>query len=72
MDRAGDRWWPILGAVYFLVAVKRVRGMTLLSPAWKSSRMLVNTPVSVANSSTLTRAATLNDIKIGRDWIEHD
>jgi len=72
MDRAGDRWWPILGAVYFLVAVKRVRGMTLLSPAWKSSRMLVNTPVSVANSSTLTRAAALNDIKIGRDWIEHD
>jgi SAM-dependent methyltransferase len=66
MDRAGDRWWPILGAVYFLVAVKRVRGMTLLSPAWKSSRMLVNTPVSVANSSTLTGAAALNDIKIGR------
>ena len=25
--RTGDRWWPIFGAVYFLVAVKRVRGM---------------------------------------------
>ena len=30
MDRVGDRWWPVLGAVYFLVAVKRVRGMRLV------------------------------------------
>jgi len=37
-DRLGQRWWPILGAVYFLVAVKRVRGMHLLGPAWKPRR----------------------------------
>ena len=30
MDRAGDHWWPVLGSVYFLVAVKRVRGMRLV------------------------------------------
>lgn len=30
MDDAGDRWWPVLGAVYFIVAVKRVRGMHLV------------------------------------------
>lgn len=30
MDHAGDRWWPVLGAVYFIVAVKRVRGMRLV------------------------------------------
>ncbi len=30
MDRVGDRWWPVFGAVYFLVAVKRVRGMRLV------------------------------------------
>lgn len=30
MDRVGDRWWPVLGGVYFLVAVKRVRGMRLV------------------------------------------
>lgn len=35
MDEAGVRWWPILGAVYGLVAVKRVRGMRLFSPAFK-------------------------------------
>jgi SAM-dependent methyltransferase len=51
MDQAGARWWPFFGAVYFLVAVKRVRGMTLLNPAWKPARILANTPVSVANSS---------------------
>ena len=61
MDRAGDRWWPILGAVYFLVAVKRVHGMTLLSPAWKAPRVPASAPVSVANSATLTRAEALND-----------
>jgi SAM-dependent methyltransferase len=27
MDAVGERWWPIFGAVYFIVAVKRVRGM---------------------------------------------
>ncbi|TCP07179.1 methyltransferase family protein [Caldimonas thermodepolymerans] len=31
----GERWWPVLGAVYFLTAVKRVRGMRLIGPAWK-------------------------------------
>ena len=33
--RAGDRWWPICGAVYMVSAVKRVRGMRLVGPAWK-------------------------------------
>ena len=30
MDRTGERWWPVFGAVYFIVAVKRVRGMRLV------------------------------------------
>ena len=29
-ERAGDRWWPVFGAVYALTAVKRVRGMRLV------------------------------------------
>jgi SAM-dependent methyltransferase len=49
MDQAGDRWWPIFGAVYFVVAVKRVRGMRLLGPAWKTSKSLAAAPVSIAN-----------------------
>jgi SAM-dependent methyltransferase len=49
MDRAGARWWPIFGATYFLVAVKRVRGMRLLGPAWKNAAATAAKPVSVAN-----------------------
>ena len=30
MEKAGDRWWPVLGSVYTLTAVKRVRGMRLV------------------------------------------
>lgn len=37
MDKAGPRWWPIFGAAYFIVAVKRVRGVRLLGPAWKAA-----------------------------------
>ena len=56
MDTAGARWWPILGATYMVVAVKRVRGMTLLSPGWKTSGWLQNSQVSVANSTGGSRA----------------
>jgi SAM-dependent methyltransferase len=33
MDSLGSHWWPVLGAVYCLVAVKRVRGMRLVGLA---------------------------------------
>jgi SAM-dependent methyltransferase len=49
MDRVGAKGWPIFGAVYFLVAVKRVRGMRLHGPLWKTSVNRVSTPVTVAN-----------------------
>ena len=58
IDRVGARWWPIFGAVYFLVAVKRVRGVTLLSPAWKAARGLVVAPASIAGRETLTGSKT--------------
>jgi SAM-dependent methyltransferase len=35
MEKAGDRWWPVLGAIYMLTAVKRVRGMRLVGAIWK-------------------------------------
>ena len=45
MDRLGQRWWPILGAVYLVVAVKRVHGMRLIRPGWK--HQLVRAPGQV-------------------------
>ena len=34
MEKAGDRWWPYLGAVYIVQAIKRIRGMRLIGPVW--------------------------------------
>ena len=33
IEGTGERWWPVFGAVYFLIAVKRVRGMRLVGLA---------------------------------------
>jgi SAM-dependent methyltransferase len=50
MDRVGDRWWPVLGGVYFLVAVKRVRGMRLVGLARQDRRKApAAAPAVVAN-----------------------
>jgi SAM-dependent methyltransferase len=34
LEAAGERWWPIAGGVYYLQAVKRVRGLRLVMPKW--------------------------------------
>lgn len=36
LEEAGDRWWPMIAAVYIVVARKRELGMTPLQPAWKT------------------------------------
>ncbi len=35
MELAGDRWWPVCGAVYMLQAVKRTHGMRLIPMKWR-------------------------------------
>jgi hypothetical protein len=52
MDKAGPKWWPIFGAAYFLVAVKRVRGMRLLGPAWKGKPVRVGKSVPMAHRAS--------------------
>jgi SAM-dependent methyltransferase len=49
MERVGARWWPIFGAAYFIVAVKRARGARLLGQAWKAAPVVAATPAPVAN-----------------------
>jgi hypothetical protein len=48
MDRVGEQWWPVLGAVYFVVAVKRVRGMRLVGLVKNERRRAVAAPAVVA------------------------
>ena len=55
IDEAGDRWWPIFGAVYFLTAVKRVHGVRLLEPAWKSRKAAAASPAAVTNRKAAPR-----------------
>lgn len=48
MEHAGDRWWPVLGAVYFVVAVKRARGMRLVGKIKKARVAPAAAPAVVA------------------------
>jgi SAM-dependent methyltransferase len=56
IDKLGEQYWPIFGAVYFVVAVKRVRGMRMISPIKKLNKITNSAPVSVANKSINTPA----------------
>jgi SAM-dependent methyltransferase len=38
LERAGERWWPVTGAVYIMQAKKRVAGMRLITPARRQAR----------------------------------
>ncbi|TFZ09012.1 methyltransferase domain-containing protein [Ramlibacter humi] len=49
MDQAGERWWPIFGAAYFIVATKRVRGLKLIGKLWKPAKSIATAPVPLAN-----------------------
>ena len=49
MDRVGERWWPVFGAVYMLVAIKRVRGIRLVGLTRKPSARKQTSPATVAN-----------------------
>ncbi len=51
MDAAGDRWWPIAGAVYVVQAVKRQHGMRLITPAWQDRKLRAKALVSITQKS---------------------
>ena len=49
MERAGGRWWPYLGAVYIMQAIKRIKGMRLIGPVWSRQAAKVARGVAVTN-----------------------
>jgi len=55
MDPVGERSWPIFGAAYFIVAVKRVRGVTMFGPVWKRAKRMKTAPMPIANRSQRER-----------------
>jgi SAM-dependent methyltransferase len=52
MEKAGDRWWPIAGGVYIIQAVKRVHGMRLVTPAWRTAGARQKSLATVARNGT--------------------
>jgi SAM-dependent methyltransferase len=40
LDKAGDRWWPLMAGVYMVVAKKRVVGVTPLPVEWKEKSLV--------------------------------
>ena len=46
LEKAGQRWWPVSGGVYFLHAVKRVHGMHLIKPKWNEGLVQKLMPAS--------------------------
>jgi SAM-dependent methyltransferase len=60
MEPAGDRWWAMGGGVYFLQAVKRVQGMNIILPQWK-------TPVAQRLLSPAAKVVNLKHYRIRRE-----
>lgn len=56
MENVGNRWWPYLGAVYIVQAIKRVKGMRLIGPAWARRPAKSSQAVAVTNKSSEKRA----------------
>ncbi len=57
MESAGDRWWAISGAVYMLQAIKRVRGMRLITPAWQEKAAREKQLIAAAKREAHPKAA---------------
>lgn len=69
LEKAGDRWWPVLGSVYALTAIKRVQGMRLVGPIRKrrEERLPVLVPSSVAQLAP--QGATQGAPQVVRDAV---
>ncbi|CAB3795050.1 hypothetical protein LMG28688_04036 [Paraburkholderia caffeinitolerans] len=55
MEAAGDRWWPIFGAIYMVSAIKRVRGMRLVGKVKVKKPALAASLAPAATTPSPTR-----------------
>ena len=51
LEHAGDRWWPVAGAVYLMQAKKRVPGIRLITPSWRKERRKAEALAPSANGA---------------------
>lgn len=50
LETGGERWWPYFGAVYMVHAIKRVKGMRMIGPAWNKRSQKSSQAVPATNS----------------------
>ncbi len=65
METTGDRWWPVFGAAYFLMAVKRVRGVRLVGLAAAKAPKRQAAPAVVANRHGAEREMRVDEPQQG-------
>ena len=66
MEKAGDRWWPIGGGVYFLHVVKRVRGMRIIMPRWREQLARRRNLAVVPKAQASEQPAAARDVADGQ------
>lgn len=57
LESAGDRWWGFAGACYALTAIKRVAGMTLLTPSWLTGDTKVAPKASLVTEQNIPKSS---------------
>ena len=67
MEAAGDRWWPVFGALYALTAIKRVRGMRLVGLARARRRQTKGSRAVVTNRQPQRSAVTSHAERLVHD-----
>jgi len=55
IEKAGARWWPIMGGVYVVRAVKRVHGMRIITPTWRQERARRRTLAGIPQRNGIPR-----------------
>ena len=63
MDRLGARWWPVFGAGYVMLAVKRTHGARLIGASWKAAPVTAVAPASVANRAADPHTLTESELE---------
>ncbi len=56
LESAGDRWWGFAGSCYALTAIKRIPGMTLLTPNWLSPDKKVAAKASLVTEQHIPKS----------------
>ena len=58
LDKLGNKAWPVLGGAYCVLAVKKVHGMRLIDPGWRSHKA----PAAAAAAAACQQAPQRKEI----------